>query len=367
MFTPKQWQSLALACTLVIPGYLHASSDSGAASDPDAAKTAQPGKKPSPWLLVPTLSSNPKIGSSVGFLGGYLFKIDPASTSSMVALNASYSDTDAVIASLFGRTFWDGDRKRLIALLSNGKIPNDYDDYLGSGQEVATTDNMKFAFLRYLHNIHSDWFIGAQAAYTNYFIDADNAIAGEILSELGLAGYTSGAVGIATTFDNRDNQNSPQAGMLFNASNLAYRENLGGEEDFDTYRAQFKHYIRLSQRGLLAYRVQGRWTDDAPLSAYSSIGLRGYTRGQYLAPNSTSIEGEYRWHLTERFGINAFAGMTCLYGDDKSCDNSENLYTSVGIGGQYLLKPSEQIVISFDIAKGEGDNHGLYVRFGHSF
>ncbi|WP_339616814.1 hypothetical protein [uncultured Gilvimarinus sp.] len=361
MFNQRCFRRMAFAAALIVSGY----SQVHAQTTPEAPERSP--KTESPWLLVPKVSSNPKIGSSVGFLGGYLFKLDPTSTSSMVGASGSYSDTDSVTANLFLRSFWDSDRKRVIAAVSNGKIRNDYEDYLGSGQQVATTDNMKLAFARYLQNIHSHWFLGAQAIYTNYFIDTDNVMAGDILSLLGLSGYTSGALGLVTTFDSRDNQNSPSSGISFNANNFAYRENLGGEEDFDVYRVTFQQYLSVHKKGLLAYRAQGRWTDDAPASAYSSIGLRGYTRGQYLAPNSILLEGEYRWHLKGRFGINVFAGVTCLYGDKKSCDDSENIYTSAGIGGQYLIKPAEKMVISFDIAKGEGDNHGLYLRFGHSF
>ncbi|UTF58949.1 BamA/TamA family outer membrane protein [Gilvimarinus sp. DA14] len=323
--------------------------------------------KESPWLLVPKISSNPKIGTSVGGVGGYLFQLDKESTASMAALMANYSDTDSVTASGFFKGFWDGDSKRLIAGVAGGKIRNDYEDYLGTGQEVSTTDDMKFAFVRYLQEVHKNWFLGGQAVYTNYYIDGEGLLTNEIFSLLGLTGYTSGGVGLTAMYDSRDNQNSPLRGMNLNLSNIAYRENLGGDQDFDTYRLQFKHYLPVGAKSVFAYRAVGRWSDDAPTGAYSSVTLRGYTRGQYLAPNSVMAEGELRWNLTGKWGLHLFGGVSCLYGDDKSCGDSENIYTSGGVGGEYMLKPSQRMVVSADYAVGEGDNQGFYLRFGQAF
>ena len=111
----------------------------------------------------------------------------------------------------------------------------------------------------------------------------------------------------------------------------------------------------------------GRWSDDAPTGAYSNVALRGYTQGQYLAPNSVMAEGELRWNLTGKWGLHLFGGVSCLYGDDKSCGDSENIYTSGGVGGEYMLKPSQRMVVSADYAVGEGDNQGFYLHFGQAF
>lgn len=48
-----------------------------------------------PWLLTPTINSDPKLGSAVGFMGAYLKKFDDDSPSSMFGVMGSYSDTDS--------------------------------------------------------------------------------------------------------------------------------------------------------------------------------------------------------------------------------------------------------------------------------
>jgi len=43
------------------------------------SETASQDKKQSPWLLTPTLSSDPKLGTSLGFVGAYLKNFDETS------------------------------------------------------------------------------------------------------------------------------------------------------------------------------------------------------------------------------------------------------------------------------------------------
>jgi len=321
----------------------------------------------SPWLLAPTISSNPKVGTSLGFMGGYLFKIDEESTSSMTGLTGSYSDTDSFTVAAFLRSYWDADRKRLTAVIAGGNIKNDYDDYLGSGLPAQTTDDMKMVFARYLHAVHTNWFIGVQGVYTNYLIGSDNFTTQQILQAAGLIGFDAAGLGLVGMYDSRDQQNSPTSGKYFIINNFAFREGLGGDSDFDAYNAEFKHYLPHGEDSVLAYHFDGRWTNDAPASGYSSIDMRGYTRGQYLAPNSVMLEAEERWRINSKIGVHLFAGIACLYGDDKDCTDRDNIYTSGGIGAEYMIKASENMVITVDYAIGEGDNSGFYMRFGQAF
>jgi len=350
--------------SVVLTAFLFAHTNHAYGQEASASGDAMP---VSPWVIAPKFSSDPKVGTSLGLLAGYLFKLDPDSTSSMAGAMASYSNTDSVIGAAFLRSYWDDDSKRLTAVLGGGRINNDYSDFLGSGLPASTTDEMKLAFARYLQEVREHWFVGAQGVYTNYLVVGDDFRTDEVLKALGLNGIDSGGLGLVLTYDDRNNQNAPTAGKLLSLDNYAFREALGGEESFDTVNLEFKHYITHSEGAVFAYHVYGRWTSDAPNSAYSSVNLRGYTRGQYLAPHSLAVEIEERLHIHGRFGLNLFAGVACLYGDGLDCNESDNLYPSAGLGGEYVIKPSERMVITVDYAKGEGENSGFYVRFGQSF
>ena len=355
--------AIYLAASITVPcAALDASGPDAAAGDPtsSAAKT-------SPWLAVPMVSSDPKVGTSAGGMVGYLFKLDPKSTTSMLGVGATYSTTDSILGGIFLRTFWDEDRRRLVVFGGGGSINNDYEDFLGSGQPAQTNDTAKVLQVRYLQEVYGHWFAGAKATYTNYLISSEDANINSSLESLNLTGFDSVAVGLIGMYDSRDNQNTPSAGIRFMLENFAYREALGGEEDFDTYKLTFRHYLPEQDGSVLAYRIDGRWTVDASPGGYSSLDLRGYTRGQYLAPHFTVVEAEQRWHISGPYGINLFAGIACLYGDGLNCTDAENLYPAAGIGGQFMIKEAERMVMTFDFAVGKAGNNGFYMRFGQGF
>ncbi len=117
-------------------------------------------KKESPWLLTPTFSSDPKMGNSLGAMAGYLKKFDGKSPTSMFGVMGSYSDTDSTIYGLFARTYFKEDKHRILAGIMRGKVENDYDDFLGTGFNALTDDDIGITFIRYMARTKKDWFVG---------------------------------------------------------------------------------------------------------------------------------------------------------------------------------------------------------------
>ena len=114
-------------------------------------------------------------------------------------------------------------------------------------------------------------------------------------------------------------------------------------------------------------QLSGRWTSDAPIGGYSSVMLRGYVRGNYLAPHYTHIDLEDRITFNATWGMSIFAGLACLYDNIDNCTDSENLYSSAGAGTIYTLKPKAGIVMRTEFAKGEADEYVWYLKMGNSF
>ena len=121
----------------------------------------------SPWLVMPTLSSDPKLGTSLGVLGAYLHYFDEKSRVSMFGATAMYTSTDSTVGAAFAKTSFGEDQHRLVALAAGGVIKNNYDDYLGSGVPLKTTDDLRVLVTRYLYRVHDDWFLGVQAVSSN--------------------------------------------------------------------------------------------------------------------------------------------------------------------------------------------------------
>src|SRR5437764_6470585 len=105
--------TLVLLCLLTNAVRAQDEAPKASTSEEPKAAPEEPKKPPSPWLLLPTFSNNPKLGTSVGALAGYVTKFDPKSQVSIFGLAAQYTSTDSATAVAFGRTSFDGDRHRL--------------------------------------------------------------------------------------------------------------------------------------------------------------------------------------------------------------------------------------------------------------
>ncbi|MNV30067.1 hypothetical protein D3C71_1213210 [compost metagenome] len=220
--------------------------------------------------------------------------------------------------------------------------------------------------------MEGDWFVGGMAAYSNYEIQGQALQSDQILDELGLEGFTSGGLGLVVQHDSRDSDFSATRGWYLNVNNLAYREGLGGEADFDIYRVDYRGYWSHGDGHVLAWRNRNQFSHNAPSGSYSPIYLRGYTPGEYLGQHMSEVEVEERYKLAERWTLTAFAGVACLYGDavngeSLDCGDRDNVYPAWGAGIQYLLKPEAGIVANLEYAMGKDDNAGIYLKMGYSF
>jgi hypothetical protein len=333
----------------------------------EAVEKAQQPEKESPWIFTPTVSSDPKVGTTLGLMAGYLKKMDAKSTPSMFLASGKYSDTDSWTGALFGQMYFDENRQRLILGYGGGKIRNDYDDFLDSGQPAQTTDEFTGLFARYLHRFGDNWYLGGQAISSNYAIGADAMWKG-ILDLVGLTGFDSNGIGVVAEYDTRDNPRNPSGGTRFLAHNIAYRQTFGGDESFDVYNAQYNDYRTLNVKNtVLATQISARGTHNAPAGGYSSLNLRGYVRGQALAPIYTGIQTDARIPLSERWGLSAFTGVGCLYEKLDDCGDTENLYPMIGGGVIFLLKKDAGLVVRAEYAVGKSGNSGLYLNLGHPF
>jgi hypothetical protein len=326
-----------------------------------------PPKATSPWILLPTFSNNPKLGAAAGALGAYAHKFDAESKLSMFGASAQYTSTNSATVALFARTSFAEDHHRLNAGAVGGVIKNDYDDYLGTGLPLKSEDHLRAIFARYLYRVKDDWFVGAQAVSTNYQIVGQTALDDDVLGLLGLTGFKSGGIGLVLQHDSRDSLDSPKQGWSLNINNVSYRQSIEGSNNFDVYRADFRQFWSHGDGHVFAVRQNNQWTVDAPLGAYAPVNLRGYTMGEYLGKYMSSIEAEERHRLAERWTATLFAGVACLYGNEKSCSNSRDLYPSVGFGAQYILKPDKGIVANLELAAGKEGNNAVLFKLGYSW
>ena len=321
----------------------------------------------SPWLLMPIFQSNPKLGTSAGALAGYMHYFDEKSRPSIFAVMGQYTTTDSIVAGVQARTSFDEDRQRVIAGMMYGYVKNDYSDYLGTGVPLQSNAEVRGIIARYTYRIHGNWFIGAQGLYQNFGISGETAFDDMVLDVLGVAPYKSGGMGLVAQYDSRDNENSPKQGWLLNVNNIAYRESLGGQNDFDVIRGDFRYYMPHGKGNVLAVRQLNHFTDDAPTQVKAPVQLRGYKIGQYNGNYMSQIEIEERYRFAQKWTASVFVGIACTYGGERSCSDSGNQYPAGGGGVQYALKPKEGIVLNLEYAAGKDSNYGFYLKMGYAY
>jgi outer membrane protein assembly factor BamA len=270
-------------------------------------------------------------------------------------------------AALTAKASFGADHHRVRLAASQGRIMNEYEDYLGTGIALSNVENARGINGSYLYRVSGNWFAGPQAAFKNYQVVGQSPSDDEALAALGVKGMRSGGAGATVQNDTRDSDNRPTRGWFLTADNFAFREALGSDVDYDLYRLDLRAYRGHGAGHVFAVRQNNQWTFDAPLEAQSSIGLRGYKSGQYLGETVATIEAEERFRLSKRWGATVFAGLGCLYGGGLGCTEKANLYPSVGAGLQFVLVPKEGMVANLEFGRGKGDNAGVYVKVGYAF
>jgi hypothetical protein len=337
------------------------------ASPANQAKTANDATEPSPWLVVPVVSSNPKLGTTVGGLGAFLHKFDAESRISMFGGTYQYTSTHSTIAAVFARTSFGADHHRLAAVAAFGYIKNNYDDYLGTGAPLQTNDDLHAVIIRYLYRVKGPWVLGAQGNAANYQVIGESAEDEFVLETLGVRALSAASLGATVMHDTRDSDDMPTRGWYLNINNLAYREALGGSASFDAYRADFRAFWPHGRGHVLAVRQNNWLSINAPVIAQSTVLLRGYKLGQYLAPYMSSLEFEERLSLHRRWGATLFTGAAALYGENDSHSANNDVYPMWGAGLHFVIKPVQRMLVNFEYAQGVEDNRGVYLKFGYGW
>jgi hypothetical protein len=291
---------------------------------------------------------------------------DPESRVSLFGVTFQYTSTHSQIAGAFARTSFRRDHHRTVTLAIFGKIKNDYDDYLGTGQPLKTDDDLKAFVGRYLYRAYGDWFLGAQGSAANYQVLGSTPEDDLVLDTLGVRGFKSAGLGAVLMHDSRDSEDKPTTGWFLNMNNLAYREALGGSESFDAYRVDLRTFWKHGGGHVLAVRQNNWLTSDAPSAAQGTVILRGYKQGQYLSPYMSSLEVEERLSFHPRWGATLFAGTAGLYGE-APVPLERDTFPMIGAGVHFVLKPEQRMNVNLEYAQGVEGNHGVYLKLGYSW
>ncbi|TDI58676.1 MAG: hypothetical protein E2O92_09300 [Alphaproteobacteria bacterium] len=180
----------------------------------------------------------------------------------------------------------------------------------------------------------------------------------------------AGLLGLLLKFDSRNSEWTPTSGMLIDLQYDIGREKLANDFNYEVFSMTFSHYIELKPNHVIAYNAHiCRASEDTPFFDLCLFGssntLRGYEAGQYRDTAMAAIQVEYRWKITKKFGLVAFAGIGAVAG--KIGDLGEDGWLpSGGVGVRYVVSDVFGVNIGADYAWGK-NSEAFYLRVGEAF
>ena len=166
--------------------------------------------------------------------------------------------------------------------------------------------------------------------------------------------------------DKRNNTFRPSAGTLFQLEARFFAEDLGGDEDYQTYDVSLASYHEIPFDTVLAWRGLSRFgSGDVPFNELGQHDLRGYERGRYRDEIHLAGEVELRRSIYKRLGAAVFTGLGQV-GPSLDDLESDDLLWSAGFGLRFQLTRESPLNYRSDLAWGR-DGFEFYFSLGEEF
>lgn len=327
-------------------------------------------RKKGETVYMPIPMSNPTIGTGAALAAMTLFPMDEKSKVSDVSLAGLYTNSESWAAGALARLNMKEDRLRMkfgvgyfdmnLSFFGLGSGSSDR-----SGVEIPINQEGAFAIAEVLWDIGGKVYVGPSYRHmrVSSSLNLDNPFEPlEIISS---------GPGARISWDTRNNLMNPSEGFRANLNVDTSMKSMGGDRDYELYKASYSHYFDLQENRVLATRVTGcAASSEAPFYDVCLFGsnnaLRGYVGGEYRDNRMVTVEAEYRWRFTERFGMVAFAGVGQVGSSFGDMGSGNKYLSGVGGGLRFLASTKHKVNVSVDWAKGENSD-ALYFYIGEAF
>jgi len=288
---------------------------------------------------MPMVTSNPAMKTGFGAMGMFMFKIDSQDTispPSVASVYGIYSTNDSYIFILGSKLFLKEDAYRLLLAAGTPRVNNNFEyDFGYETPNVVYSELIPFAVTGVSRRIIENFYAGfLYVAFKSKYrfdkgSDEENEFTRRLFGLLGIEDNFTSSVGVDLSYDSKDYQYYPTAGIEVNLRPMFNGTWLGGDYNYTSISYDINWYKGLTERSILAARIAGgHSTGDVPFSGYQTYGqrntLRGYPNGKYRAKNMFTVQAEYRWRFYKRLGMVGFAGTGTLWGSDDKQEDFEN-------------------------------------------
>jgi outer membrane protein assembly factor BamA len=352
-----------------------------AAQSPDDARSAAPpadrradAKDPSGWVLLPVVSYSPETSLQ---LGGYVvryFRLDRESHRSTLGGVVSGTLKKQVVAELRSSVHFDRGARRLDAHLEVQRYP---DRFYGVGNavrgDVFETYERRFLRLRtsFRQRVAGHFSVGATTDHLGMGLDAADSN-GPLSTRdyVGEPGGLSSGLGVAASYDGRDDLAFTTSGGFVEAMLVTYLDVWGSDYGFSRATLDARYFARTADRQALGFRyaldVAGGTAPFYQLPTFGgALSMRGYYYGKYRDGVAHSLEAEYRARVFWRLGGAVFGGVGQVGASPASLRRAP-LRPSAGAGLRFDLSGNDGFNLRADAAVSP-DGPAFYVAVMEAF
>ncbi len=353
-----------------------ASADALSAGDEDRAGTQKNGGNSLVALPYAYYTPETKFAFGVGSI--YSFRpsgAGPTVRPSNIRVALTYTQLSQIIMALMPEIYIDNEKYLFNGYFGFYKYP---DKFWGIGNDTPASaeEGYRPKLFRSYTNVQKRIVPGLYLGlrYQFEYIKLDETDAEGVLRRRTVPGSEGGwasGLGVALTYDTRDNIYQPAAGMYHQAYAMFFQEGLGSDYSFRLLSLDLRKYFSVFGSHVLALQSFGSFISGEPpfqmMNMFgSSYWMRGYYYGRYRDRHMITFQGEYRCPLFWRFGAVGFAGFGDVGHDIEKFRLDEFKY-SIGFGLRFLFDRQERINARLDMGFGEDGNSGIYAMVVEAF
>ncbi len=332
--------------------------------DLDQPAMRDPKSKAGNWLIAPLPFKNELLGAGLVLGIGYLYGDEdrgPESKHSVAGAGGMYAEGGSWAGIGAHRGYWSDERYRTTLAAVTGEIRYDVAlDVASTEQTIALLQSFSAGTVEAAMRLGENGWVGLGFLAGDTNVGSRN-LGAALPEELGAASTIDLAtLRLSAEYDTRDSDLYPLTGHYLDTLISLARSELGSDYDYEILELEWNTYVPVADSHVLAWRVAGTVVEgDAPFFAKAWFGseadLRGYTPGRYIGDSMIAGQAEWRWTLSPRWGLVAFAGAGKVSGALGDIDTDDWLPAG-GLGIRFRMVRALPLNLRADFGWGRDDS-----------
>ncbi len=330
------------------------------------------------WFAYPFAFYTPETSLAVGAGGIISFKLSDKIESKLSSVTASgyYTINNQYDITIQPEIYLLEDKLKLWSKFNYGKL---FDFFFGIGNNTPEIENDKYLQENFLFQfkLQPKLFDERFKLGINYEFRKMNVANSEgnpcieSGTYTGSNGGTTSGLGLAISWDSRDNIFYPNTGGYYEFNGSNFWNFLGSDFDYTKYVFDFRRYFSVAHNQILALQTYFMLvTGSPPFYDIAMLGgdkvMRGYLYGRYRDNAYYAVQAEYRLPgIVWRFGLVLFGG----FGDVAPKFSKIEIATvkpTYGFGIRFRFDELQKLDLRADMGFGRGTS-GIYFSLNQAF